>query len=487
MIKNERQYRITKAQVEKFEQALEEFEAQTKDNDQIHPLLLQTQRYALQSQLDDLHSQVEEYDALKSGKYKVIELDSLEELPRVLIQARIAAGLSQKDLAERLGLKEQQIQRYEATEYASVSFERLNEIIRALGVKVRENIFLPDTQISLGMLLKRLKTVGIDTTFIENRLVPSSLWEHLKGELNGVDISESVLKVASIVGRIFEWDTATIFSTTPLELDMTTIGTTRFKKPARANERKTNAYTVYAHYLALLVHELTSELPKKPIPTKASDVREALLSIYGSITLKNMLDYVWSLGVPVLPLYDPGAFHGACWRVEGRNVIVLKQQTQSEARWLFDFLHEFRHAGQSPDENNFELIEDNEIGQGRKQAQEEQIASTFAGNVLLDGRATEIAKKCVQAANGSVERLKAIVPQVAVEENVAVDALANYLAFRLSSQNNIGWWGTAHNLQTFDSSPWQIARDVFLERVNLERLNEIDRGLLIQALSSSED
>lgn len=32
------------------------------------------------------------------------------------IPTHIAAGLSQKELAERLGLKEQQIQRYEATD-----------------------------------------------------------------------------------------------------------------------------------------------------------------------------------------------------------------------------------------------------------------------------------------------------------------------------------------------------------------------------------
>ena len=43
-------------------------------------------------------------------------------------------GFSQKDLAQRLGLKEQQIQRYEATGYASASLARIQEIIEALGV-----------------------------------------------------------------------------------------------------------------------------------------------------------------------------------------------------------------------------------------------------------------------------------------------------------------------------------------------------------------
>lgn len=40
-------------------------------------------------------------------------------------QGRIAAGLSQKELSERLGLKERQIQRYEATDYASANLTRV--------------------------------------------------------------------------------------------------------------------------------------------------------------------------------------------------------------------------------------------------------------------------------------------------------------------------------------------------------------------------
>jgi transcriptional regulator with XRE-family HTH domain len=52
-------------------------------------------------------------------------------------------GLTQKQLAELVGLKEQQIQRYEETEYASASFSRMQEIISALGLEVKEKIHLP--------------------------------------------------------------------------------------------------------------------------------------------------------------------------------------------------------------------------------------------------------------------------------------------------------------------------------------------------------
>jgi HTH-type transcriptional regulator/antitoxin HigA len=72
----------------------------------------------------------------------VATLDSLEKLSTTLIQARIAAGLSQAELATRLGIKPQQIQRYEATDYQSASLERVNEIMRVLGVRLRHPVEL---------------------------------------------------------------------------------------------------------------------------------------------------------------------------------------------------------------------------------------------------------------------------------------------------------------------------------------------------------
>ena len=92
---------------------------------------------ALKSQLADLQRELTKYERLKSGKQKVVALGSLEELPKTLIQARIAGGLSQEELAAKLGLKPQQVQRYEATEYRSASLERVTEVARVLGVKLR--------------------------------------------------------------------------------------------------------------------------------------------------------------------------------------------------------------------------------------------------------------------------------------------------------------------------------------------------------------
>ena len=140
MIKNERQYRITKGWIQKFTQTVDHLDAHPEGNGSLHPLLRRAEREGLESQIETLQQEVREYEALRDGPPRAFRLDSFEETPRALIQARIAAGLSQKDLARRLGLKEQQIQRYEATEYASASMARVSAVIQALGLRVRAEV-----------------------------------------------------------------------------------------------------------------------------------------------------------------------------------------------------------------------------------------------------------------------------------------------------------------------------------------------------------
>jgi len=140
MIKNERQYRISKAQAAKFRGALQTLK-QTPPRG-LHPVLLKAQREAMESQLADLLAEVGEYEALQAGGQGGLQLRSLGGIPEALIRARIANGLSQKQLAEKIGLKEQQIQRYEATDYATASFGRMQQVIRALNLRIRKAVLL---------------------------------------------------------------------------------------------------------------------------------------------------------------------------------------------------------------------------------------------------------------------------------------------------------------------------------------------------------
>ena len=139
MIRNERQYRITKTQTEKFKEAL--IDAR-KEKEDLHPKLRLAQEKAIQSQLEELNKQLEEYEELREGRRTILELSSFDDMPLALIQSRIASGLTQKDLAEKLGLKEQQVQRYESTDYASASLTTISNVIKALDISVHQEIQL---------------------------------------------------------------------------------------------------------------------------------------------------------------------------------------------------------------------------------------------------------------------------------------------------------------------------------------------------------
>ncbi len=138
MITNERQYRITRARVDKLKEAIGTFDIKEVAKHAKSKVLAKAELNALQSELEELYFQVKEYETLKSGSVLVLKANTFEDLPSILIRARIVKGLSQRMLAELVGIKEQQMQRYEAEEYASASLSRLGEIARALELNISE-------------------------------------------------------------------------------------------------------------------------------------------------------------------------------------------------------------------------------------------------------------------------------------------------------------------------------------------------------------
>lgn len=482
MITNERQYKITRSEVDRFRKAISQLASSQAARTDVHPRLLQAEREAMESQLADLQAELAEYERLKSADLSVITINSFDELADGLIKARIASGLNQKALGERLGLKEQQIQRYEAERYASASYQRLREVADALGLRIKNEILLPVAPGDFGGLVNKLRQVGLDRDFLLSRLLPSADAAMAAGEIaTQGDDTALTAKVGAVLERVFGWTRDNLLGAQALRAPRFAAAEARFKMPAGRKQAITSIYAAYANYLAIVALRGASSLPVKAIPTDAAAMRRCIFQHRGAIDLRSALHTAWDLGVAVLPLRDRGTFHGACWRYEGRNVVVLKQTSRNEARWTFDLLHELFHAGQRPESETLEVVEADETSAERRNSDEEIAASQLASEVLLDGKAETLAQACVKAAKGSVERLKSVVPTVAAQNKVEVGALANYMAFQLSWQG-VNWWGTAANLQAGDGDPWTIARDVFIERFSYDVDNELDRQLLDRAL-----
>lgn len=476
MIRNDREFKITKAQAASFEKALADATSDTSDS--LHPMIRQAQLDAMRSQLDELQAELAEYEALKEGRRDIIEVASLEDLPKALIQGRIAARLTQRELAKRLGMREQQVQRYEATEYASVSFSRLAEIAKVIGIRCREEVFLPHVDVSEKMFVQRLKKAGIDAGFINRILLGRTPDDE-------TDDAARAIEGASAASRVFGWPVAEMFAP-KTQLPRLEAGAAAFKVYATAAEGRTLYLAAFGAYVARLVLKSTPALKPKTIPDEPRTFRELLLARSGRVDLETALAVLWDFGVPVVPLAEPGGYHGACWRFDGRNVIVLKQRTTSEERWLHDLFHEVHHAASSPEEAEFEWLDEETMPVERRKTKEEKLATKFSGNVLLDSRAEDLAKECVRAAGSRAQLLKGVVPQVARKHGVAVGALANYLAWRVA-MDGINWWGAAANLQQAGGNPWRVTRDFLAPRLDWSQLDAVERALLGRSLQEEID
>jgi DNA-binding Xre family transcriptional regulator len=142
ILQNQRQYRDTKAQLVGFEKGLIANDAQDPKDlpPNIDPRMLQIMHDAIASWIETLQEQLEHYEKLRDGQITGREITSLHELPAALIEARIAARLTQRQLAKRIGVAEQQVQRWEACNYRGVNLTRLQEIADALGVQMHDTI-----------------------------------------------------------------------------------------------------------------------------------------------------------------------------------------------------------------------------------------------------------------------------------------------------------------------------------------------------------
>ena len=86
MITNDRQRRITAAQIRRFERAAERAQA-SGPTDDLDPRLHKAMIAGIESQLDDLRTELEEYEALRQGKVKSRTIANITHLAPDQIEA----------------------------------------------------------------------------------------------------------------------------------------------------------------------------------------------------------------------------------------------------------------------------------------------------------------------------------------------------------------------------------------------------------------
>jgi HTH-type transcriptional regulator/antitoxin HigA len=129
MIKSDVQRERTVAQIEGFRRALA-VAALEKPGKRSAAL-----RGSYESMIGQLEDELREYDRLKSGKLVLPRIERLDQIAPFIAKMRIAKGVSQTEMARRLGVSKQVISRYEEAEYQTVAIARLQEILDAIGMK----------------------------------------------------------------------------------------------------------------------------------------------------------------------------------------------------------------------------------------------------------------------------------------------------------------------------------------------------------------
>lgn len=395
-----------------------------------------------------------------------------------LRELRQSKNLTSKEVAERAGITPQSLSRIEKGHH-DVVFTTLRKILAAMGCNLQDLATVQSVPTSINSLLKRLESAGIRRDWLLERILPDELLHEYDTKIQKNDL---VNQLTTLITKIFKWSPEEILGNNPLLINVELLPDMKFKKQVRSKVKEVYAYTFYAYYISLLVLQTIDHIKIRDLPENPEQMRKEILKDYGPVNLENTLRYTWDHGVPVIPLHDPGTFHGACWKISERKVIVLKQLTKFQGRWLFDLAHEIGHVARNLNTENV-ILEEDEISPFDDELVESE-ANDFASDLLFSGRVETLADLAADRAQGKVENLKSAAIQIASEERFPLDLFANYLAFRLYAANNINWWGTANNLQISEPSPFEIARKIFDEKTDLKQLEGDDRELLLRAIEN---
>lgn len=144
MIRNEAEYKEAVKRVGEEKRRLEEqrksLEGMGLSADQVKRAIDPIRSFHLQ-----LKEEVDSYERLKRGEF--CEMRNLRGLGHLLISLRIARGMSQRDLAAKLGVNESQVSRDERNEYHGIRMDRAAQILDALGVELTTTVEVkPDSE-----------------------------------------------------------------------------------------------------------------------------------------------------------------------------------------------------------------------------------------------------------------------------------------------------------------------------------------------------
>lgn len=137
MIKNDRQLKITKQKLDELKKGLERIREKYSSDKKKCEFL--SKGYLLH--IEQLGNEIAEYEKIKRSTLpKVLRIHDLNEISHYLVRLRIARGVTQAELATRIGCKQADVSRLEREDYQGYTIGQLKKIAASLGTEIELNL-----------------------------------------------------------------------------------------------------------------------------------------------------------------------------------------------------------------------------------------------------------------------------------------------------------------------------------------------------------
>jgi DNA-binding XRE family transcriptional regulator len=133
MIKNEKQLKISKKKLVELEQKL----VDTKATKELSTLKKKMIAASLENLTAQLRAEIEEYESISNGQSISFADRELADLPKLIMAYKIQNKLTQKTFSKQLGIKEQQLQRYESDDFSKMSFQNMLNLLQKIKLNVK--------------------------------------------------------------------------------------------------------------------------------------------------------------------------------------------------------------------------------------------------------------------------------------------------------------------------------------------------------------
>jgi hypothetical protein len=140
MIRNESEYQEAVRRLSAEKERLEAHKAHLQQKMGLSSAEAKRALDPLRSFQAQLEEEISVYERLRRGD--IDPLLNLHGLGRSLVALRIARGISQRELAERLGVHESQVSRDERNDYHGITVDRAARVLEALKVEMKSSFEL---------------------------------------------------------------------------------------------------------------------------------------------------------------------------------------------------------------------------------------------------------------------------------------------------------------------------------------------------------